>query len=415
MCTGRRIFYRQPTLAKVFSAYGYDSIHVKSKEHVPEVLLRTYLPSDFVSSGTYDGDVERLIHSLGLRSLEIKCVVAGSEMGVVVADLLSEALGVSTNGSRLSEARRNKSLMGDVVREAGLRAIPQLETECPTQLREWLESGGYERFVLKPLAGSGGHGFHLCNDIREAEAAFSSLRSEKDIFGSSIEKVLVQECIEGEEFCVNTVSMQGCHRITDVWHTKKKERAHAKIYDLETLVDYREPQYRELIEYVFDVLAALGIKNGPAHSEVIVDSTGPVLVEVGARFMGSTAQSLISEVYGTNSVLLTAESVISPHLFEKRMIDPHPERMRWACMVQLHSKAEGIMKGYKVDRLLELPSFHGVDLYLNRGDRLTPTVDSYSSPGLVFLCGTSPDRLWEDYHSIRRLEQEEGLYDLEPE
>ena len=48
-----------------------------------------------------------------------------------------------------------------------------------------------------------------------------------------------------------------------------------------------DPNYKDLIEYNIKVVKALGIKVGPAHSEIILSKDGPVLVEIGARLNGA--------------------------------------------------------------------------------------------------------------------------------
>ncbi len=45
--------------------------------------------------------------------------MAGTETGVELADQLSELLGLRSNGTSLSEERRNKYAMGEAVRRAG--------------------------------------------------------------------------------------------------------------------------------------------------------------------------------------------------------------------------------------------------------------------------------------------------------
>jgi hypothetical protein len=64
---------------------------------------------------------------LALLSLpyRIVAVIAGSEPGVELADKLSHRLRLRTNGEELSAARRNKYLMGEAVRAAGIRAVKQ--------------------------------------------------------------------------------------------------------------------------------------------------------------------------------------------------------------------------------------------------------------------------------------------------
>ena len=62
-----------------------------------------------------------------LRALPfpIIAVIPGAETGVELADRLSSRLGLRSNGESGSLARRNKYLMGEAVRNAGIRAVLQ--------------------------------------------------------------------------------------------------------------------------------------------------------------------------------------------------------------------------------------------------------------------------------------------------
>lgn len=401
-------------LAKVFAGYGFGSIHVQSHRYLPTVLLDTFEPHDFLQSFVYDGDFERLMSDLSLTGYDIKCVVAGAETGVTLADRLSERLGLASNGTALSEARRNKHVMGETVKAAGLRTIPQLKAHALEEIVAWVTDRAFSEVVLKPLSSSGAHGFRLCRTLDELRTAFAEVYRSKDIFGTVVEDVLVQEHVVGAEVSVNTVSCHGRFVVSDVWLTRKRVGGQAKVYDLETLLDDRHPLYDLCVAYVEQVLQALGIDFGPAHTEVLVDAQGPVLIETGARFMGSTAQSLVTEAFGVNSVLLTAEAFLAPDQFAARFARPAPAMRRRANMVQMLSQQEGTLRRYGLEELASLATFHGVDLYLDSGDPVRRTIDSYSSPGLIFLSGDDNERLLHDYNIVRWMEENGRLYEVVP-
>jgi L-amino acid ligase len=401
-------------LPRVFSGYGFDSVHVQSSAYIPDVLMRSFRRDDFDSCLVHDGNLDVLCRRVGLEGCEVKCVVAGAESGVSVADQLSERLGVPSNGTEYSEARRNKFVMGETIRKEGLRAIPQLKSSNVEDVVRWVEKSGSSRVVLKPLASSGTYGFHICERLEDVRKAFSALYLTKDIFGSGVEEVLAQEYVEGQEYCVNMVSLDGRHYVSDVWHTRKKVSGHSKVYDREVLIDEREEVYDTIVTYTERVLAALRIRFGPSHTEIMVDAERrPVLVETGARFMGSAALSLITEALGTNAVLLAAEAYLAPRQFESRLAGPRPRIGKVPNMIQMVSGREGVLRRYATERLGSLETFHGVDLYLKPGDMVRRTVDSYSSPGLIFLSGEDKDQLQRDYESIRNMEERGELYELE--
>jgi biotin carboxylase len=55
------------------------------------------------------------------------------------------------------------------------------------------------------------------------------------------------------------------------------------------------------------VLDALGIRFGPAHTELMLTKEGPLLIEIGARLDGSDAPIIGERAYGINQIHLTAD------------------------------------------------------------------------------------------------------------
>ena len=48
------------------------------------------------------------------------------------------------------------------------------------------------------------------------------------------------------------------------------------------------------------------------------------------------------------------------------------------------------------------------------GDEITPTIDLFSCPGMVYLVDPDRDVLKRDYDRLRELERGEGLFEVEP-
>jgi hypothetical protein len=80
------------------------------------------------------------------------------------------------------------------------------------------------------------------------------------------------------------------HRVAEIWrYTKRRGPASTPIYDYEEPVPASSPEAHVLRSFAFSVLDALGITDTPAHTEVMLTPTGPVLIETGARLGGATA------------------------------------------------------------------------------------------------------------------------------
>lgn len=399
-------------LAPAFAAYGLDVLHVRSGPGIPDVLLRSFRSQDYLERYDFDGDVAALCTRLTGAGRSVRCVVAGAESGVLLADLLSERLGCPSNGTLLSHARRDKWLMSAAVADAGLATIPQLRSGDPAQILDWVDSHSFADVVLKPLASSATHGLSVCDSRSALSHAATALIGSRDVFGAVIDDVLVQPYLHGVEFCVNAVSLDGRHLVSDVWLTRKRRSGPADVYDLETLLSPLDERYGVLVGYVGRVLDALGTRYGPTHTEVMLTGNGPVLIESAARLMGSLDTSLVTAATGTNAVLLTAQAYLAPRRFAEQLSAPATAPAGYPAMVQMIATGSGRLTGYRLGELDRLPSFHGADTYLREGDEVVPTVSSLTSPGLIFLYADSQQQQDSDYRRIRELEREGALYRL---
>jgi GTP cyclohydrolase III len=72
-----------------------------------------------------DEALQFLIDQINDLPLNVRAVFAGAETGVELADQLSEAMNLRTNGTAHSEERRNKFAMGEAVRNAGIGETPK--------------------------------------------------------------------------------------------------------------------------------------------------------------------------------------------------------------------------------------------------------------------------------------------------
>ena len=113
-------------LAPRFAAAGLPVVHVQSSARLPDFYARAFRAGDFVENVVHEGDLEATAARLAAH--EPAFVVVGAEPGVPLADALSERLGLPSNGSAQSAARRDKNAMSEALRDAGLRTAEALKT-----------------------------------------------------------------------------------------------------------------------------------------------------------------------------------------------------------------------------------------------------------------------------------------------
>ena len=301
-------------LAPVLNRHGVNTIHVQSTPEVPAHLRNVSHATEFTESIVFRNDLPSVAARLARRG--VTHVVAGTETGVSLADSLSAMLGTPGHGMSCPAARRDKSLMADRLRRSGLDAPHGLATHTEAEALTWLDGHGRWPVVLKPVDSAGGDNVQVCADRSAVLKAFRRIMAARNIVGHRNRRVLLQEFLTGEELFVNTVSWAGCHHVAEVWKYQKRRTPDGVIiYDYEEPLPHGDRRVLAVADYVVAVLDALEIQNGAAHTEVILTSRGPVLVDSGARLAGSVLPHVVSRCFGTSQVQLLATAIAAPERF----------------------------------------------------------------------------------------------------
>jgi hypothetical protein len=397
-------------LAPRFAVAGLPVVHVQSSPSLPDFYLRAFRDGDFVENVVHEGDLEATAARVAAHDPAF--VVVGAEPGVPLADALSERLGLPSNGSAQSQARRDKNAMSEALRAAGLRAAEALKTSNAAEAVEWAAERGGAPVVVKPLDSAGTDGVSIAHDGAAIEAAFAANLGRPNALHGANEELLVQELLQGTQLFVNSISWDGIHHVSEVWRDNKLRVGANFIYDYEELLSRHGDQQDQVVPYVEAVLDALGIRFGPAHTEVMLTETGPVLVESGARMHGSVPDEIVDRCTPSHQTL-TAEAYLDPHSVARRAQQPY-ELAAGAYCVMLISQHEGrIVDDAGMREIEALPSFAGTISMLKPGDQLKRTVDLFSCPGIIYLVDPDRAQLKRDYDRIRELDATGAVFEVE--
>ncbi|WP_433532909.1 ATP-grasp domain-containing protein [Micromonospora sp. CA-263727] len=396
-------------LAPLFHAAGYDCLHVQSLADPPALFAASFQAGDFRDTIVHAGDVTATVAAI--RPHSPVALLAGAESGVEMADTLSEALGLRTNGTRLSSARRDKFRMIETVKAAGLPAADQILASDLDTLLGWY--GDTDRLVvLKPLRGALNDGVHFCGTAAEVRSAFDTLTGRRSALGQGNDGVVAQEYLVGAEYYVNTVSMDGRHYVCDLWRTH-----HLRVNGVRDLLGGSQLMIRDgheqeqLVGYVGRVLDALGVANGPAHTEVKLTPDGPRLIETGARVCGAELPLLTRAALGSSQLEWTVTAYTDPETFDANW-QHHYETPRHAVCVNMIAPTGGKLIGYpRMDEIEALESYHGRLTRVDPGQELAQTVNDMTYPVLVHLMHEVEGVMMRDYMTARYLDGE-GFYDV---
>jgi len=374
---------------------------------MPPGFIARLVKTDFVELLEYDAlGFEEIVRRLG--PYNVLHVVAGADSGVYLADMLADRLGIRTgNETSLTLARRDKYEMADRLARSGLAAPAQWKVRAANHPIE-KETGFELPVVVKPIASAGVDNVTICHTIEQVRDALKRVLEAKSVYGEANTHAVVQECLVGQEYIVDSVSCDGLHKILMIW---KVDRSREKTpYAIKTTLLHPDAvEYRVLAAYAKDVLSCLGVHYGAGHTELMLTNTGPVLIEFNCRTHGVLDNVLASTAFGTNHALETAASYVAPLAFWNNAAafsDPKVHCMK----VGLIFKGKGRLKKLPAwEKVRELDGFVSLLSRWAVGKEVKDTEDLATSPGTVFLMSSSQHKLEQQYATLRELEAS-GLY-----
>ncbi|TLQ39411.1 ATP-grasp domain-containing protein [Streptomyces marianii] len=394
-------------LARRLHSLDQPCIHVRSQPHVSGYLRRSFDPDSYITDLGHDPDLQAVAHRL--RELGATRITAGAESGVTLAERLSLLLGLPTNSAEHIAARRDKHLMAQAVAAAGLATPQATLATTPGEAAAWFQASGLPAAVVKPLSSAGTDNVTFCSTALQVETASAAVLAARTVFGEPNRAVLVQERLRGPEFYINTVSYDGHHRVAEIWRYVKQVGADSTpLYDYEEPVEATTQIAKTLRHFTFAVLDALGIRSTPAHTEVMLTSRGPVLIETGARLGGATQPDIVERYSGVSQTALTAATLLDPqHLLDFQ--DTHTTWSATVRNVEFVNHRHGPADARAAQRIARLPSAVAVVSAVEPGEQIAPTADLLTSPGYAYLAADERSAVERDYARLRRWERQ-GLH-----
>ncbi len=202
--------------------------------------------------------------------------------------------------------------------------------------------------------------------------------------------VMVEEIMTGPEVSVEAITVEGVTTIitiTDKYITRPPyfvEIAHSEPSCLDAEVQ------EQIKGVALQAIGAIGLQNGPSHTEIKVTEEGPKVVEIAARLGGDFITSRLVplstgvDLVGASVVLATGEK---PDLEKK-----------WQRGAAIHfiQGGEGIIRHLEAGE--EVRSLDGVEeivLYKSPGDRTNGTKSSNDRLGHIITAGATPEEAME--------------------
>ncbi len=390
-------------------------IHVRSTENPPERLSQAFDPTPYHEDMGYLGHCK--YGADVLADLHPAAIVAGSEPGVEYAEQLAHIMNLPTNDPAKAKARRNKYSMGQQIASAGLLCAQQKQVSSVREAIAWAAGQAAWPIVIKPLDSAGSDGVAICHSEEDVRAATVRTIGRENLLGFQNHALLAQTFLDGPQYLVNTVSLDGHHRITDAWLMRGRDvPGHANAMEDWILADPEDAAIREMFAYTRSALTALGFQNGAAVSELKLTRNGPALIETGARLNGPTMERqpyLDAGLLGTQATAL-AQSLVEPEKFSQNWSDEigYSRSRSFAKSFFIFSGNGTIQTTSGLSTLEECLSWHSMFRPLSAGDRVAKTADTVGRGGVVYWIHDDQETVLSELKHFRTLDDANRLYEV---
>jgi biotin carboxylase len=214
-----------------------------------------------------------------LQGREIDRIEALWEPLVLLAARMRESFGIPGMSLDTVLGFRDKQLMKERIKAAGLRVPHSARVRNTAEARAAAERIGYP-LIVKPIAGAGSADTHRVDSDAELEEVLEQTRH--------VPEVSIEEFVEGEEFTYDTVCIDGVPAFENVAQYLPRPleaRTHQWISPIiVTMRDLQQPKLQDGLRLGRGVLRALGMGTGFTHMEWYLKPDGEVVFgEIGCR------------------------------------------------------------------------------------------------------------------------------------
>ncbi|QSB06638.1 hypothetical protein [Natronoglycomyces albus] len=387
---------------------GATTVHLRSQPSAHRDCEALFNAADYAHDLGYLDEPELI--TAKLRDLGVSRVVPGYEGGVSLADQLSENLGTPGNDPACLAARSDKHALASLLKDHGLNYVRGEAVSSGQEAARHFTDNALSTAMVKPLRSTASDQVYFCDSAQAAATAAEEILSSRNIFDQPNERALVQEEQLGEEYLVNTVSVEGRHTIVEIWKNVKSRSAYdTSVCDYAELAHEDSPAARAVGEYLLRALDVLGVRNAAAHSDIVLTRRGPVLLDFGARLGGCVLPWVSEKLLGNSHAAVFASAILNPDRMSSLSHLPLQSKQPLRHMTLVNHFPGTMLSTRWMERINRLPTVVTVNPTRAPGDDLVRTKNGETIPGFLYLASDSREAIEKDYAQIRQWEQT-GLY-----
>ncbi|MGG3957642.1 ATP-grasp domain-containing protein [Bhargavaea massiliensis] len=321
------------------------------------------------------------------KQYDIQAVFTMNEYRIPLCARISEAIGLGKGLSFQAALNcRNKKLTRKILYDSKIDQVQFALVKSPDESLEILKQFSFP-VIVKPSNDSGSQLVRRCESEDEVVQAIREIKNQNTNFiGQPIDpEILIEEYLEGPEFSVESVTING--ETTIIAITEKKITPPPYSIEIGHTVPYTlsHEDYQSVYQLISKALFILGIRNAVTHVEIKKTSSGWHIVEVNARPGGDHIPKLVRIVTGYDLAELALHIALGGSL---RDAPKHPVQAPSAAIRFLIADQPGtVLINDKILKEGHCNLVNG-ELYVHPGTIVPQTTNNYNRLGYVITKGS---------------------------
>ena len=227
--------------------------------------------------------------------------------------------------------------------------------------------------IMKPTDNSGSRGVVLANSKKELEDSYSYTKEE-----ARKGAVIIEEYMQGNEVSVEIITLDGEPHVLAVTDKLTTGAPHFVEMGHSQQSSLGEENVNKIKDLACRAVKAVGIKNGPAHVEIMLTKDGPKMVELGARMGGDCITThLVPLSTGIDMIQATIKIACGENVDIEKKFDK-------GSAIRYFSVPEGKIKSISnIDEAKKIDGIKEISFVKNVGDEVTSINSSVDRVGFV--------------------------------
>lgn len=319
-------------------------------------------------------DIDALLHIVkGIyKSYPFQYVISMTETGLLPAAAINDMLSLPGNSQHTVRLLKDKMAMRNLLNDKGISPVAAATGTSKEDINGFGDSIGWP-IIVKPIDGAGSLGIFYIANAEQVNDIWEQIQV------LDLESFIMEEFLEGREVSVEAFSSDGNHTVISV--TDKITLSNFVEVGHTVPAQISNALKIEIVETVISMLNAVGLKEGPSHTELRLTKNGPKIIESHNRVGGDKIHELVNLVYGLDMVEMACSKPFGK--MEELKGAPKPKGV---AAIRFLTPPSGVVKNITgAEEIKNHPAIKELVVSVKPGEKVSDIKHSLDRPGYIIV------------------------------